>query len=247
MKLLRGKTAVITGCLQGIGKATLEKFAEEGADVFACVQGHSDEFASFALELGEKCGVEIVPIAFDFADDSAVQAAARSIHARKKPVHALVNIAGMTQDALFSMVTQEQLRRIFQINFFSQIAFSQYIVKIMLKNGGAVVNTSSITALDGNAGQLAYGAAKAAWFSATKTMSAELGPKGIRVNAIAPGVIDTAMTQIIPEEIRAKTMANCDLGRLGKPGEVASVVAYLASDRSSHISGQIIRIDGGIG
>ena len=246
--LLKGKTAVITGCKQGIGKAVLEKFAHEGADIFACCQNESAEFNSYIQELKNETNVEIIPLYFDFTDEQAIKDTAKTIMQSKKAIDVLVNVAGMTKDALFSMVTREQMKQVFNINFFSQIIFTQYIVKLMLRNGkGSIINTSSISAIDGNEGQLVYSAAKGAWISATKTMSAELAPKGIRVNAIAPGVIKTPMTQDLPEEAIASQMRKCSLKRLGNPDEVADVIAYLASDMASFITGQIIRIDGGIG
>ena len=157
-------------------------------------------------------------------------------------------MAGVTLDALFHMITMDQLRRTFEINFFSQIFFTQYITKLMLRQGrGSVVNMSSISALDGNAGQLSYSASKAALIAATKTLSQELAPKGIRVNAVAPGVIDTAMTEGIPEEAMARQMSRSELKRLGLPEEVAGAVLYLASDLSGFVTGQVIRVDGGIG
>lgn len=245
--LLKGKTAVITGCMQGIGLATLDLFAKEGADIFACAQKESDEFTKHIDDLKQKYSIEIMPLYFDFTDEEGIKNTAKAIMQTKKPVNVLANIAGMTQDALFSMATKEQLHRIFEINFFSQIVFTQYIVKLMLRyGGGSIINTSSISALDGNEGQLAYSAVKGAWVSATKTMSAELGPKGIRVNAIAPGVIKTPMTENLPEDAVSKQMQLCALKRLGEPNEVAETICYLASDLSNFVTGQIIRIDGGI-
>lgn len=246
--LLKGKTAVITGCMQGIGRATLDIFAENGSDIFACCQYEKEEFTNHIKELSSKNNVEIVPIYFDLLDDASIKLAARDIQKTKKPIDILVNIAGMTQDALFQMVTIDQMNKVFQINFFSQIIFSQYIIKLMLKNGsGSVINTSSISALDGNAGQLVYAASKAAMIAATKTMSAELAPKGIRVNAVAPGVIDTAMTAVIPKEAMERMMSRSDMKRAGNPIEVANAILYLASDLSSFVTAQTIRIDGGIG
>lgn len=246
--LLKDKTAVITGCMQGIGRATLDLFAKEGADIFACCQNETEEFSKHIGSLQKEYNIEIIPIYFDFTDDEGIKNAVKAIMQTKKPINVLVNIAGMTKDALFSMVTKDQLSQIFNINFFSQIVFTQYIVRLMLKSGGgSIINTSSIAALDGNPGQLAYGAAKAAWVSATKTMSQELGPQGIRVNAIAPGVIATAMTENLPEEALSRQMSRCDIKRLGTPDEVAKAIAYLASDLSSFVTGQVIRIDGGIG
>ncbi len=246
--LLEGKTAVVTGCLQGIGRATLDLFAENGADVFACCQTETDEFSNHITLLQEQFGVEVVPIYFDLSDENTIKKAARDIQQRKKRIDVLVNIAGMTKDALFEMVTMEQLHQIFEINFFSQIMFTQYMVKIMTKYGeGSIINMSSISALDGNPGQLAYTSSKASWIAATKTMSAELGPKGIRVNAIAPGVIATAMQENLPAEALDRQMAKSNIKRMGLPSEVASAIMYLASDLSSFVTGQTIRVDGGIG
>ena len=181
-------------------------------------------------------------------DIDSVKAAAKEIQSMKKPVDILVNIAGVAKDAVFQMVTQDQLKETFQINFFSQILFSQYIVKLMLRNGkGNVIFTSSITGTDGNRGQLAYGASKAAIISAVKTMSEELAPSGIRVNAVAPGVIKSPMTDVLNEAIIGKKIKNTKLYRIGMPSEVANLILFLASDYSDYITGQIIRIDGGIG
>lgn len=248
--ILRGKNAVITGCIQGIGRATLDVFAKEGATIFACAQYETEEFKTHIENLQKQYNVEIFPLYFDLTDEEAVKSVVKTIMQTKKPIDTLVNIAGMTQDALFPMVTKEQMSKVFNINFFSQIIFSQYIVKLMCKNTNSgnksIINTSSITAMDGNNGQLVYGAVKAAWISATKTMSIELAPKGIRVNVIAPGVIKTAMTENLPKESLENSMRNCALKRLGEPTEVANVICYLASNLSSFVTGQVIRIDGGM-
>jgi 3-oxoacyl-[acyl-carrier protein] reductase len=246
--LLKTKTAVVTGCLQGIGRATLDLFAAHGANVFACAQAPSDEFSSHCAELARLRGVQIMPLYFDLLDDGAVKQAALAIQKMGMPVDALVNVAGVNKDALFHMVTMEQLRLTFQINLFSQIAFTQYITRIMLRHKkGSVINIASITGIDGNPGQLAYAASKAAVIAATKTMSAELGPQGIRVNAVAPGVIATAMTAAVPSEALSRLLARSKLARIGEPAEVAKVCLYLASDRASFVTGQVVRVDGGIG
>lgn len=246
--LLKAKTAVITGCLQGIGKATLETFARAGADVFACCQTESAEFTHYCAQLSAQHQVEIIPVYFDLTDNDAVKQAAMAIQKAKKPVDILVNIAGANFDANFQMVTLEQLQKTFTINFFSQIAFTQYIARLMLRQKrGSIINISSISALDGNPGQLAYASVKAAWIAATKTLSAELGPQGVRANAVAPGVIATAMTAALSEEVMARQMARCELKRPGLPEEVANTLLWLASDASSYTTGQIIRVDGGMG
>lgn len=246
--LLVGKNAVITGCLQGIGKAVLETFAREGADIFACCQEENSEFNQYASELSLQYGVEIIPVYFDLLDEGAIKKGAGFIQKSKKKIDILVNVAGVTLDAFFYMVTMEQIKKTFTINFFSHIYFTQYITKLMLRNKkGSVINISSISALDGNPGQLSYASSKAAMIAATKTLSAELAPQGIRVNAVAPGVIATAMTAKLPQEVLARQMARCELKRFGLPEEVANVILYLASDASDYITGQVIRIDGGIG
>ncbi len=165
----------------------------------------------------------------------------------KQPVDGLVNIAGMTKDAIFHMVSMDDLHRVFEVNFFSQIYFTQSITKLMLRNPNksSVVFVSSISAIDGNVGQLSYGASKAALIGAMKTLSKELASKGIRVNCIAPGVIDTDMNKVVPQDLLAERLQRTDLRRIGTPEEVASTLAFLMSDLSAHITGQVLRIDGG--
>ena len=246
--MLTGKNAVITGTLQGIGKASLEFFTSNGANVWACAQRQDDAFEAYCKELEAKYGVWVKPVYFDLTDADAIKAAVKTIQSDKQPVDALVNIAGMARDAIFHMVSMETMKLVFEVNFFSQIQFSQYITKLMLRNPNpsSVVFVSSISAIDGNAGQLAYGSSKAALIGAMKTMSKELASKGIRVNAIAPGVIDTDMNKVVPQEVIDEKIKTMDIKRLGKPSEVASTIAFLCSDLSRHITGQTIRIDGGI-
>ena len=247
MGILQNKNCVITGCLQGIGKAAVEVFCREGANVFACCQLKTDEFEAYCKEMTEKYGVQVIPVYFDLMDDDSIKEAAKQIQKAKMPINALVNIAGMTKDAFFQMVTQDQLEKIFRVNFFSQIMFTQYMVKLMQRaGGGSVVFTSSLSAINGNIGQLAYSSSKAALIAATKTMSAELGASGIRVNAVAPGMIATSMTEILTDETVERIMNSSDIKRMGQPSEVADVLAFLASDMSSYVTGQTIRIDGGI-
>jgi len=246
-KILKDKNAVITGCLQGIGRATLDMFAANGANVWACAQYPTDEFESRCAELSKTCNVWIKPIYFDLLNQEQIKEGLRTIAADKKPIDSLVNIAGMTKDSLFHMLSIDLMKTIFEVNFFSQMVITQFITKLMLRNGkGSVINISSISAIDGNAGQLAYSASKAAIIGATKTLSAELAPRGIRVNAVAPGVIDTEMNKIVPQDVIAKHLSNTSLSRMGEANEVASTIVFLASDLSAYMTGQIIRIDGGI-
>lgn len=249
MKSLEGKTAVITGCLQGIGRAAMDMFVRNGANVFACSLKKTEEFENHIEELKNECGVEIIPVYFDMMEDESIKSAVKEIQKAKIPVDALVNIAGMDKDALFQMVKMDDLRSTYQVNVFAQILFSQYIVKLMLRHGkgGSVIFTSSISGLEGRAGQLAYASSKAAIVAAAKTMAAELGTSKIRVNTIAPGFIDTDMYKDVPKETIENKIKRTALKRMGQPEEIASVLTFLASESSSHITGQVIRIDGGKG
>lgn len=245
--MLKGKNLVLTGALQGIGKATLECLASNGANVWACALQQDDTFESFCAELATQNNVWVKPIYFDLLKQEEIKAAVKQIQSDKQPVSGLINIAGMAKDALFNMVAMDTLKLVFDVNFFSQMYLTQFVTKLMLRNGcGSIVFVSSISALDGNVGQLAYSSSKAALIGATRTLSKELASKGIRVNAIAPGVIDTDMNKVVPTEVLAEKMAKMDIKRLGKPIEVANTIAFLMSDLSDYITGQVIRIDGGI-
>ena len=246
--MVSGKNIVVTGCLQGIGKETLRVLAENGANVFACSYKQTDEFEQFCKELADKNNVSVWPVYFDMMDNASVKEGAKAIQAQKVDIYGLVNIAGINKDAYFNMVTYQDMLDTFQVNFFSQIVFTQYIVKLMQRKqiAGSIVFTSSITALDGNEAQLSYGASKAALIGAMKTMALELGKTGIRVNAIAPGVIETPMTAALDSSVIDKKVKSMDIPRLGKASEVAELYMFLMSDLSSHISGQTIRVDGGI-
>lgn len=246
--MLKNKNIVVTGCLQGIGRATLEIFAENQANVFACAQKFDEEFENFCSELSAKNNVNVTPIYFDMSDNAAIVEAAKKIQAAKVEIHGLVNIAGINKDALFPMVTYQDMLDTFQINFFAQVIFSQYIVRLMQrrKTSGSIAFTSSISALDGNRGQTVYGSSKAALIGAMKSMALELGESGIRVNAIAPGVIKSPMTDKLPQTIIEAKIKTMDIPRLGKVEEVAKLFLFLMSDLSSHVTGQVIRIDGGI-
>lgn len=246
--MVSGKNIVVTGALQGIGRETLKTLAENGANVFACAYKQTDEYEQYCNELAAKNNVNIWPVYFDMMDNNSIKEAAKTIQSQKVEIHGLVNIAGINKDAFFNMVTYQDMLDTFQVNFFSQIIFSQYIVKLMQrkKTAGSIAFTSSITAFDGNEAQLSYGASKAALVGAMKTMALELGKTGIRVNAIAPGVIKTPMTESLDENVIDKKVKTMDMPRLGEAKEVADLFMYLMSDLSSHISGQTIRVDGGI-
>lgn len=242
-----GKNIVVTGALKGIGKIAVERFAEQGANLWACANFLTPEFVSFCAELSQKYQVRVEPLCSDFTDVESVKSMAKQILAAKLPVDGLVNIAGMTKDAVVHMTTATDLLQIYQVNVVSTLVLTQLISKNMMRQkSGAVINVSSIAATDGIAGQLAYASSKAALNGATRTLARELGSFGIRVNSIAPGVIDTDMNQNVPADILNERISSTSLGRIGKPAEVVDLMSFLLSDLSSYISGQIIRIDGGM-
>lgn len=246
--LLKGKTAVITGCNRGIGKAILETFAENGADIWALVRRENDEFTNLTTSLSKKHEVTITPVYVDFADVEQIKNAAKAIISAKQQVDILVNNAGITYNALFQMTSLEKTHEVFQINYFAPLILTQYIVKIMVKyGGGSIVNLSSSAAIDSNPGRGVYGASKAALLCSTKTIAAELGEKGIRANCIAPGITNTDMVaESMSDAVIAETVSKTMLHRMGKPMDIANTALFLASDLSSYVTGQVIRVDGGL-
>lgn len=244
---LVGKNAIITGANRGIGRATVEEFARRGANVWACARSKDQGFGDDMHALAKDHNVWIQPVYFDLCQTDQIDQVLRTLASEKKPVDILANIAGITLNSLFHMTSDVKMREVFEVNFFAQMRITQFVTKLMMRNkGGSVIQTSSFVGLDGNPGQLAYSASKGAITSATKTLATELAPYGIRVNAIAPGVINTAMTQELSEEFQQKLLAPVRMQRMGTPQEVAKLVAFLASDDSSYITGQIIRVDGGM-
>ena len=251
--LVDGKNVIVTGSLQGIGKETVKVFAENSSNVFACSIPISDEqkrieFENYCKDLEQKYNVFVVPIYFDMLDFNQVKNAVKEIQSKKVQIDGVVNIAGINRDANFGMITEKDLEDTFRVNVFSQIIFTQYIVRIIQRtnNKSSVVFTSSVTAIDGNEGQVTYGASKAALIGAMKSMAKELGKNGIRVNCIAPGVIKTPMTDKVSEDIITDKIKKMDIPTLGEPRNVADLYLYMVSDLSSHLTGQVIRVDGGM-
>ena len=245
--ILKNKNAIITGCIQGIGKATIEEFAKNGANIWACALEYNEDFEAYCQKLSNENHIWVKPVYFNLLNQDEIKVGLKKIANDKLPIDILVNIAGLTKDAITHMVTMDQMKLIFEINFFSQIYLTQFVTKLMIRQGyGSVVNTSSISAIDGSYGQLSYSSSKAALIGATKTLSKELASKGVRVNAIAPGVISTDMNKIVPDSIIQENIKKMKIKRLGKADEVAKTILFLASDLSNYITGQIIRIDGGI-
>lgn len=245
--LLKGKTAVITGCNRGIGRAILETFAANGAHAFACVRQETANILQTARELSDQYSVEIIPVYFDLADDNQIKAGIKEVTSYKKNIDILVNNAGVAHGGLLQMTSIKTIRGVFEINYFSQLLMIQLISKLMIRQkSGSIINIASVAGIDGDAGYCAYGASKSALIFATKSLSKELAQYHIRVNGIAPGLCETDMTFLMESKARDSMISDCAMGRLGKPREIAEAVLFLASDLSSFITGQIIRVDGGI-
>ena len=246
--LLKKKTAIITGCNRGIGEKILEKFSSSGANIFACTRKKNSEFESKISELARKYKVKIIPIYFDFADSEEIKSAAKRILDSGEAIDILVNNAGIIDVSIYQMTSIKKLKDMFEINFFSQTIFTQNIIKSMIKNkSGSIINLASITALDGNEGRSAYAASKSALIAQMKTLSKEVGIFNIRVNCIAPGLIDTEMlSKSTPKNIIENMKNKISLRRVGNPEEIADVALFLSSSLSTYISGQVIRADGGM-
>ena len=246
--LLKSKTAVVTGCNKGIGKKILEVFSANGATVFACVRNIDEEFKSFLNKLKQKFNNQIIPVQFDLNDEKKIKEAANIILTSNKSIDILVNNAATIHTSIFQMTPAKKLKELFEVNFFSQTIFTQYILKSMIKNKrGSIVYISSSSALDGNEGRSAYSSAKAAIIAQAKVLSRELGVHNIRVNSIAPGLTNTdMMKENHREEIVSEIVSRISLRRIANPEEIANVVLLLSSDLTSYITGQVIRADGGM-
>ena len=246
--LLENKTAVITGSNKGIGLEILKNFSKNKANIFACARTIDEGFLSKIKTIKENYNNEIIPIELDLANENKVKEAANEILSFDRSIEILVNNAGTIQTSLFQMSSKKKLNEIFEINFFSQTIFTQFILKSMVKKKkGSIIYISSSTSLDGNVGRSSYASSKAALNAQAKVLSRELGGINIRVNAIAPGLTDTdMMSNNTPKNIIEETISKVSLKRVGKPEEIANTVLYLASDLSSYVTGQIIRVDGGM-
>lgn len=240
------KTAIITGANRGIGKATLEKFAQSGINVWACIRKENLEFENFCKELENKYHVWVRVVSFDLRDENEIKKGIKSILAEKQPIDILVNNAGMAHGALFQMTSMETIKEVYQVNFFAHIQIIQMVSKNMMKNKkGSIINVASVGGIEASPGYLAYGSSKASLIWTTRMLARELGTYGIRVNAVAPGSTDTKMGYYKSQEELEKVLAKTSLGRMADPEEIADGIYFLASDAASYITGDILKIDGG--
>ena len=232
---LKNKICIVTGAAQGIGAATVKKFAAEGAIVIGCdrrtgtMEGAAESFA------------------VDVTDRAQVDAMVAAVKARHGRIDVLVNNAGITKDARLVKMTLQQFDAVIDVNLRGVFHCAQAVADTMIElRSGVILNASSVVGLYGNFGQTNYAAAKFGVIGFTKTWSRELGPKGIRVNAVAPGFVDTPILATIPDKVLQHMKEQVPLGRLAQPEEIANVYAFLASDEASYINGAVIEVSGGM-
>lgn len=245
--MLEGKVCLITGCSRGIGQKIAEVFAENGAVVYANAreEGCLEKWASSQNDILKGT---IIPIYFDLTNSQDIRNAIVRIKKEARVIDVLVNNAGMVTNELFGMVSLDRMRKMFDVNVFGLFELTQYVVsKMMVKQlSGSVVNIASAVAVNGCKGQVAYSASKGAVVAMTKSLAKEVAEKNVRINAVAPGMIETERIQDTVENIYKGKIPDINMGRLGKCEEVANTCLFLASDNSSYITGQILAVDGGI-
>lgn len=245
MELLKDKVCLVTGASRGIGLATATRFVNEGATVYANVR-HPKNLDLLYEKLSNSGNGSVKALYFDVRDEVASKQAMMTIKKEQGKLDVLVNNAGVMKDALIGMVTRSLAQEIYDTNVFGVMNMLQLATKLMRRQkSGSIINLSSIVGIEGNPGQLVYSATKGAVAAITKTAAKELASEGIRVNAIAPGMIDTDMYRSIGEEKIKTQLANIRMGKLGTPDEVADAILFLASDLSRYITGEIIGVNGG--
>ncbi|WP_336525227.1 3-oxoacyl-[acyl-carrier-protein] reductase [Bacteroides acidifaciens] len=246
MGLLTGKTALVTGAARGIGKAIALKFAAEGANV-AFTDLVIDENGQATQAEIEAFGVKAKGYASNAADFAQTEEVVKQVKEDFGSIDILVNNAGITKDGLMLRMTEAQWDAVIAVNLKSAFNFIHACTPIMMRQkGGSIINMASVVGVHGNAGQCNYSASKAGMIALAKSIAQEMGAKGIRANAIAPGFIETAMTAALSDDVRAEWCKKIPLRRGGTPDDVANVALFLASDLSAYVSGQVIQIDGGM-
>ena len=244
MKLLEGKVALVTGAARGIGKAIALRFAEQGANVAIVVRAINENTNQIINDMSS-CGVTAKAYVTDASSFDGAHEVVKQIVEDFGRLDILVNNAGITKDGLMMRMSEEQWDDVINVNLKSAFNFIHAVTPIMARQrGGSIINMSSVVGVSGNAGQCNYSASKAGMIGLAKSIAKEMGPRGIRANAIAPGFIDTDMTNSLPQEVREAWCQQIPLRRSGTAEDVANVALFLASDLSSYVSGQVINCCG---
>ena len=242
---LEGKVALVTGASYGIGFAIASAFAEQGATI--CFNDINQELVDKGLASYAEKGIKAHGYVCDVTDEPAVQAMVATIAKEVGTIDILVNNAGITRDGLMMRMSEQQWDMVINVNLKSAFNFIHACTPIMMRQkAGSIINMASVVGVHGNAGQANYAASKAGMIALAKSIAQELGSRGIRANAIAPGFILTDMTAALSDEVRAEWAKKIPLRRGGTPEDVANIATFLASDMSSYVSGQVIQVDGGM-
>ncbi len=242
---LTDKVAIITGSAQGIGLATALRFAAEGARVVVSDIGQQRVDQAVAAIVAQ--GGQAIGAVVDVTDRLAIDAMVEKVKAAWGRIDVLINNAGITKDARLAKMSSAQFDAVIAVNLKGVFECTQAVAETMTAQGsGSIVNASSVVGLYGNFGQTNYAATKAGVIGFTKTWARELGPKGVRVNAVCPGFVMTPILDTVPEAVKQKMIEKVPLGRLGRPEEIAAVYAFLASDDSSYMNGAVLEVSGGI-
>lgn len=245
---LKDKTVLITGARGQIGRAFIELFAQNGTNIIAHLRKKDADFEKFRKKIEQKYKINIKTIYFDMTNFEDMSTKIKEILLKQKiKIDILVNNAAVAHGGFFQMTPISKIREIFEVNLFAQMELTQIVTKIMIRQkSGVIINMSSILGLDIKEGSCSYGLTKTAIAAWTKTLSCELAQYGIRVNAIAPGLVDTNMATLMEEKAYENMINQTAMKRLAKPEEIAKVGIFLASENSSFVNGQVIRVDGGV-
>ncbi|NJB87018.1 3-oxoacyl-[acyl-carrier protein] reductase [Lewinella marina] len=242
MSLLDGKVALITGGSRGIGAALVRSLTAAGARVAFTYRSSAAPANALVEELGEN----VKAYQSDAADYAQAEALIKTVVADMGGLHILINNAGVTRDTLMLRMNEEQWDTVMDNNLKSVFNLTKHAMRTMMRGGGSIINMSSIVGIQGNAGQANYAASKAGIIGFSKSIAKEMGSRNVRCNVIAPGFIETDMTDELPEKVREDYLSNIPLKRFGKPEEIANACIFLGSDLSSYITGQVISVDGGL-
>jgi 3-oxoacyl-[acyl-carrier protein] reductase len=239
---LEGRVALVTGGSRGIGAAVSRELARAGARVAVNYRSGSDVAQALAAEIGG------IAVQADVSDPADAQALVERVEVALGDIDILVNNAGITRDTLLARMSDEDWDAVLSTNLKGCFHMCRAVSRKMLRRrSGVIVNMSSVVGVHGNPGQANYAASKAGIIGFTKALARELGTRGVRVNAIAPGYIDTALTDVLPDEIKRMILGSTPLGRLGKPADVAACVRFLCSDEAGFVTGEVMLVDGGLG